>query len=240
MDNRLLNRLISKTSAKNDPPLNVKKFKIKKTRKLNQRPILVGYSRYVLFMKLLLPTIAFGMIGLIFLWPQIKGKDTRFSIDFKNVQDSDSENLNMINARFVGTDAKNQPFSITADMAKTLVTDETSIELEMPKADIGIDDGTWFAVIANDGIYNQKIQTLELVGDVNLFHDSGYEFNTAKVTIDLVKGVAISDVVINGHGPFGNVTAEGFLIGKENNQFLFTGKSKLVVKLDISKNINQK
>jgi lipopolysaccharide export system protein LptC len=110
----------------------------------------------------------------------------------------------------------------------------------MPKADIGIDDGTWFAVIANDGIYNQKIQTLELAGDVNLFHDSGYEFNTAKVTIDLVKGVAISDVVINGHGPFGNVTAEGFLIGKENNQFLFTGKSKLVVKLGISKNINQK
>ncbi len=233
---RLLNRFIPKTSKKNDLPLNLKKPKIKRIKKINKRPIPVGYSRYVFCMKLLLPAIALGMIGLIFLWPQIKVKDTRFSIDFKNIQNSDSEDLNMINARFVGTDDKNQPFSITADMAKTLITDGTLIELEMPKADIGIDDGTWFAIIANDGIYNQKGQTLELAGDVNLFHDSGYEFNTTKVIIDLTRGVAISNAIINGHGPFGNVTAEGFLIGKENNQFLFTGKSKLVIKLGVSRN----
>jgi lipopolysaccharide export system protein LptC len=237
---RLLNRFIPKTSKKNDLPLNSKKPKIKRTKRINKKPIRVGYSRYVFCMKLLLPAIALGMIGLIFIWPQIKVKDTRFSIDFKNIQNSDSEDLNMINARFVGTDNKNQPFSITADMAKTLITDGTSIELEMPKADIGIDDGTWFAIIANDGIYNQKVQTLELAGDVNLFHDSGYEFNTTKVTIDLTRGVAISDTIINGHGPFGNVTAEGFLIGKDNNQFLFTGKSKLVIKLGVSRNKNKK
>jgi lipopolysaccharide export system protein LptC len=191
-------------------------------------------------MKLLLPTIALGMIGLIFFWPQMKVKDTRFSIDFKNIQNSDSEDLNMINAHFIGTDEKNQPFSITADMAKTIIMDGTIIELEMPKADIGIDDGSWFAVIANDGIYNQKSQTLELAGDVNLFHDSGYEFNSPKVIIDLNRGVASSDEIINGQGPFGNVTAEGFLLGKNNNQFLFTGKSKLVVKLGVNRNRNQK
>jgi lipopolysaccharide export system protein LptC len=240
MDIRLLNHFISKTSTKSDPSLNLKKPKIRKTKRVNQRSDSVVYSRYVFCMKLLLPAIALGMIGLMFIWPQINVENTRFSINFKNIQNSDSDDLNMINARFVGTDKKNQPFSITADMAKTLITDGTSIELEMPKADIGIDDGTWFAVIANDGIYNQKIQSLELAGDVNLFHDSGYEFNTAKVTIDLIKGVAIGNAAINGHGPFGNVTAEGFLIGRDNNQFLFTGKSKLVIKLGVSSSSNQK
>ena len=143
----------------------------------------------------------------------------------------------MINARFVGTDAKDQPFSITADMAKTITTGENSIELEMPKADIGADDGTWLAVIANNGIYNQKIQTLELIGDVNLFHDSGYEFNTEKATIDLIKGIAVSDVGINGQGPFGNLTAEGFLIEKKNKRFIFTGKSKLIVKPGLTRDV---
>jgi len=239
MNIRLSNHFISKTDSKNDPTLNLKKPKIRKTKRVDQSTSPTHYSRYVFCMKLLLPAIALGMIGLIFLWPQMKVKDTRFSIDFKSVQNSNSEDLNMINARFVGTDAKNQPFSITADMAKTIITDDTSIELEMPKADIGIDDGTWFAVIANSGIYNQKIQTLELAGDVNLFHDSGYEFNTVQVTIDLTRGVAISDTIITGHGPFGNVTAEGFLIGKDDNQFLFTGKSKLVVRLGVNKNRNK-
>jgi hypothetical protein len=60
-----------------------------------------------------------------------------------------------------------------------------------------------------------------------------------QVTIDLTRGVAISDTIITGHGPFGNVTAEGFLIGKDDNQFLFTGKSKLVVKTGVNKNVNR-
>ena len=157
--------------------------------------------------------------GLLFVWPQMKVTDTRFSINFKNMQNSDPEELNMINARFIGTDSKNQPFSITADMAKNMKIGGTTIELEMPKADIGIDNGSWLAVIANNGIYNQKTQTLDLIGAVNLFHDSGYEFNTEKTTIDLTKGIARSDAKINGQGPFGNLTSEGFRIEKKNNQY---------------------
>ena len=191
-------------------------------------------------MKLLLPAIALALLSMLFFWPQIKDKNKRFSINFKNVENSNSQDLNMINARFVGTDKKNQPFSITADMAKTTNIDGTSIELEMPKADAGIENGTWLAVIANSGVYNQKSQTLDLIGSVNLFHDTGYEFNTEKATIDLTKGIAISNVAINGQGPFGNLTAEGFRIEKKNNQFIFTGKSKLVFKPGVSKNIGNR
>jgi lipopolysaccharide export system protein LptC len=197
------------------------------------------YSRYVFFMKLLLPAIAIGLASLLFLWPQMKVMDTRFSINFKNIQNSDPEDLNMINARFVGTDSRNQPFSITADMAKNMRIGGTTIELEMPKADIGIDNGSWLAVIANSGIYNQKTQTLDLVGAVNLFHDSGYEFNTEKTTIDLTKNIASSDVKVNGQGPFGNLTAEGFRIEKKNNQYFFIGKTKLIFKPRVNKSINR-
>ena len=197
------------------------------------------YSRYVFFMKMILPTIALGLAGLLFIWPQMKVTDTRFSINFKNIQNSDPEELNMINARFIGTDSKNQPFSITADMAKNMKIGGTTIELEMPKADIGIDNGSWLAVIANNGIYNQKTQTLDLIGAVNLFHDSGYEFNAEKTTIDLTKGIARSDAKINGQGPFGNLTSEGFRIEKKNNQYFFIGRSKLVIKPRANKSINR-
>jgi len=197
------------------------------------------YSRYVFFMKLLLPAVAIGLVSLLFLWPQIKVTDTRFSVNFRNVQNSDPKELNMINARFIGTDSKNQPFSITADMAKNMKIGGTTIELEMPKADVGIDNGSWLAVMAENGIYNQKAQTLNLVGSVNLFHDSGYEFNTEKTTIDLAKGTAISDTKIHAQGPFGNLTAEGFRIEKKSNQFYFTGKSKLIIKPGINKEINR-
>ena len=194
-----------------------------------------SYSRYVLFMKLLLPGIALGLTSMLFLWPQIKVSDSPFSINFKTIQTSNTDDLSMINARFVGTDNKNQPFSITADMAKNIRLGGTSLELEMPKADIGTNDGNWLVIIANNGVYHQKSQTLDLLGSVNLFHDSGYEFNTEKATVDLIKGVAISNTLINGQGPFGTLTAEGLRIEKKNNQFLFKGKTKLVINSNAKK-----
>lgn len=172
---------------------------------------------------------------MLFLWPQIKVSDSPFSINFKTIQTSNTDDLSMINARFVGTDNKNQPFSITADMAKNIRLGGTSLELEMPKADIGTNDGNWLVIIANNGVYHQKSQTLDLLGSVNLFHDSGYEFNTEKATVDLIKGVAISNTLINGQGPFGTLTAEGLRIEKKNNQFLFKGKTKLVINSNAKK-----
>jgi lipopolysaccharide export system protein LptC len=188
-----------------------------------------GYSRYVSFMKFLLPAIALGLVGLILIWPQIKIADKRFSINFKNIQSTDPEDPSMINARFVGTDAKNQPFSITADLAKNVLLGSAAVELERPKADIGIKDGTWLAVTANTGVYDQTGKTLDLFGAANLFHDSGYEFNTEKAMIDLGNGIATSNVEITGQGPFGNLTAEGFRIESKGNRFFFTGKAKLVI-----------
>jgi lipopolysaccharide export system protein LptC len=188
-----------------------------------------GYSRYVSFMKVFLPIIALGLVGLIFLWPQIYIGNNQFSISFKNILMVNPEDPNMVNARFVGTDKKNQPFSITADLAKNIILNNSAIELEMPKADIGIKDGTWLVVTANTGIYDQKGKTLELIGAVNLFHDSGYEFNTEKANIDLGNGIATSKAKITGQGPFGNLTAEGFRIENKGMRFIFTGKAKLVI-----------
>ena len=119
-------------------------------------------------MKLLLPAIALTLVGLVFIWPQISIKDNRFSLKFNAIQGSSDEDLSMINARFVGTDDKNQPFSITADMAKNIKLGGAALELEMPKADIAINDGTWLAIIANNGVYNQKLKTLDLLGFMTL------------------------------------------------------------------------
>ncbi len=199
-----------------------------------------GYSRYVSFMKFLLPAIALGLIVLIFLWPQINVTDHRFTINFKNVRTTNPEDPSMINARFVGTDKKDQPFSITADLAKNVILGSSTVELEMPKADIGVKDGTWLAVTANNGLYDQKRKTLDLLGAVNLFHDSGYEFNTEKATIDLGNGVATSKVKTTGQGPFGNLTAEGFRIENKGNRFFFTGKSKLVIQPKAEQNAKKR
>ncbi len=192
-------------------------------------PRLASYSRYVVFMKFLLPAAALGLIVAIIIWPQIQVEDNRFSIRISDVKLSARDNPSMVNARFVGSDKKNQPFSITADLARNLLLGNSNIELEMPKADITVRDGTWLVLTANTGLYDQGGKTLNLEGKVNLFHDSGYEFNTEAADIDLGGGVAKGTVAVRGQGPFGQLEAEGFRIENKGSSIYFTGKSKLTL-----------
>ena len=99
----------------------------------------------------------------------------------------------------------------------------------MPKADIGVKDGTWLVLTANSGVYNQKIKVLDLKGAVNLFHDSGFEFNTETAKVNLEQGIAEGKVPIKGQGPFGQLDAQGFRIENKINRIYFTGKSKLTL-----------
>ena len=78
------------------------------------------YSRLVSLMKLILPLLALVVIALVVAWPHLDTTDIRFRIGFAAQQLNDAEGPNMINPRYVGTDKDNQPFSLTADLARNL------------------------------------------------------------------------------------------------------------------------
>lgn len=187
------------------------------------------YSRFVQMMKFLLPTVALLLIVLILVWPYLKTEDIRFRISFAALTADQTEDPSMVNPRYLGIDKDNQSYSITADLARKITQGSMSVELEMPKADITLEDGSWLVVTAENGVFQRAEQTLNLTGAVNLFHDSGYEFRTAKVHIDLENGIADGNAPIRGQGPFGDLQAEGFRLIDKGKTILFTGKSKLVL-----------
>lgn len=187
------------------------------------------HSRFVSMMKFLLPSAAAVLIILVIVWPYLQATDSRFRIGFAALRTGDAEDPAMINPRYMGTDKSDQPFSITADLAKNLLNESATVELEMPKADITLEDGTWLVLTAETGVYARDSKTLELVGAVTLFHDSGYEFKTSKAHIDLAAGAAAGDQPVEGQGPFGTLQAEGFRLIDKGKVIHFTGKSRMVL-----------
>ena len=188
-----------------------------------------GYSRFVSMMKFLLPAVAALLVLLVIAWPYLQSQDSRFRIVFSALSSGQAEDPAMVNPRYVGTDKSDQTFSITADLAKNLLKGNSEVELEMPKADITLEDGSWLVLTAENGVYARDTKSLNLIGGVNLFHDSGYEFNTSKASIDLERGVAESLEPVEGQGPFGTLTAEGFRLLDKGKTIHFTGKAKMVI-----------
>ncbi len=187
------------------------------------------YSKFVGAMKLLLPAMAAALILLIVAWPQLTGVRDKFQLGISNLGSDQLENLSMLNARFDGVDEKDQPYSVTADIATQSRRGENLIELELPKADISMTDGSWLAMTARVGEYDRDARLLNLHGAVSLYHDKGFELQTSTARIDLGAGVAEGDQPVEGHGTAGTIKAEGFRVEERGRTIFFTGRSHLVL-----------
>ncbi len=204
--------------------------RLRRSRRLPARRSLgQGYSGFVSAMKFLLPAGALGLIAMVALWPHFSAEDIGFRIGFAALKNTETGDPSMINPRYFGSDKHNRSYSVTADLARKTEEDQQVFELEMPKADILLQDGTWLVLTADSGLYGSLEQTLDLSGSVNLFHDSGYEFSTEKAAIDLETGLASGTAPVAGQGPFGNLNAQGFRLLDKGKIIYFTGKAKLVL-----------
>lgn len=189
----------------------------------------VAYTRFVYAMKLVLPAVAVVLVILVVAWPQLTREDKSFRIGIADVDVATGEEPSMVNARYTGTDDKKQPYTITADLARNLDAQGRRVLLDAPKADILLEDGTWLIMSAAEGIYQKNDETLDLTGRVTLFHDSGYEFRTERATIDLNLGEARGDMPVQGQGPFGDLTADGFVVRDQGRTLAFTGNARAVL-----------
>lgn len=180
-------------------------------------------------LKILLPALAVALILLVVVWPELSRDGRDFRVRVSDISLDQTDSLTMLNARFEGVDDKDRSFTLTADEATQTTDDENLIRLELPKGDITLEDGTWMAVTARTGRYRRDTQMLDLNGEVTLFHDRGFELRTQAAQVDLEAGVARGSENVEGHGPFGNLEAEGFEVLDRGARVLFTGRSRAVL-----------
>ena len=186
-----------------------------------------NYSRFVGLMKLVLPAAAGVLILMIVIWPQFEDKPDGFRIRPSNISLETAGGQKLVNARYTGTDRRDNPFTITAKALAQRSKDDDVGALHGPTADIFLNAGSWVAVTAPIGSYSKTARLLKLSGGVDLFHDDGYEFHTEVAMVDLVDGVASSDRPVHGHGPFGQLRSDGFRILDGGERIQFQGKTRL-------------
>lgn len=187
------------------------------------------YSRFVGLMKMALPAVAAALLGLVVVWPKVAPRDQAFQIAFANFNIKAVDTSSMVQPRYFGTDDKNLPFSVTADTATQVDPVSQSVALEKPVADLTRKDGSGIVANSDVGFFRQKDGTLDLMGHVDLFHDSGYEMHTDTARVDVGTGNATGDDPTSGQGPTGTIEGEGFRLWERGRTILFTGKSKAVL-----------
>jgi lipopolysaccharide export system protein LptC len=101
------------------------------------------------------------------------------------------------------------------------------INLQKLIADMTMKDGAWVAVTADDGVFHRDAGTVDLSGNVTLFHDTGLSFETDAATVDLKNDWARGDQPVEGQNADGQLASQGFEIKDDGRTILFTGRAYL-------------
>jgi lipopolysaccharide export system protein LptC len=187
-----------------------------------------GYSRFVVSMKIALPAAAVALLLALTLWSHVNTGESRFAIPKVVVKPDDLENLRMEAPRYVGVDERNQPFLVTARLAAQSASGEPLTQLEEPKGDIALANGTWIAMEAQRGVYDRRAEALELSGAVTLFQDRGYQLHTESARFQFRPGTAEGDAPVRGQGPDLEMEAAGFRIEDKGARIFLRGQSRIL------------
>lgn len=183
-------------------------------------------QRLVQGMKLLLPLLAAGVLGLMLFWQEIEGSNARLS--FRRGPALVPESLQLVAPRFQGVDELNRPYTVTARLARQPGQEEVVL-LDAPRADILLSDGAWIYVESNRGRYDRPAQLLDLEGDVEIYHDNGTLFRTEAAQVQVEAGNAQGDRPTKVQGSFGTIESEGFELQDRGAVMIFTGRARAIL-----------
>ena len=188
-----------------------------------------GYRRRVGLLKVALPVSALALVAMVMAWSSFTPSQPSFRLDFTLSDLRGSGQDEVLNPRFFGTDPKGQPYTITAELGVRPTHGGDEVFLIMPEADIGLSNGEWMAVNAEQGIYDRRKGILRLSGAVSIYTDKGFEMHTESAIVNLAKGTARGKEAVRGQGPWGHLEAVGFRYLHGKRVFHFSGRPKLTL-----------
>jgi len=186
-----------------------------------------GYSRFVNLAKRIFPAIALALLLLVAAWPRLQDAIERVHFAPPQIDLREAQDVRMVEARYTGLDRQHRPFVITANVARQNPGANDIVALEQPKGDLTTASGGSIRINARTGIYQPQTQLLDLFGDVQLHQDKGNVFRTGSAHIDMANGTAEGREPVEGDGPFGHISGQGFRVLDRGDVIIFTGQTHL-------------
>lgn len=189
------------------------------------------YSRFVAWMKIILPLIALGLLSTLFLIS--RSIDPTQAIPISEIDLAQrAEDEGATNAAFAGMTAGGDQIAFAAVTARPDPDDPRLIEAETITARIMLKSGARIDIVSDRADLHQNDYTATLDGAVRLQTTTGYDIRTDRLEAKLDTLFAQTPGPISGTGPPGDLTAGRMVLqGDEESgdaHLLFTDGVKLV------------
>jgi len=169
-----------------------------------------------------------AILGSVVAYSVIPRHQDRLPLGYQRIG-TPKNDLTMTKPRLSGTDAKGNPFVITARAAVQDPVNRNRATLQHVDADMEFDGSNWMNATAENGFFDMGAGTLKLSGGLALFTDSGYELHTNSADVDLKKNVVLGREKVTGHGPLGAISADTFQFDRVKRHVTLIGHVRMTM-----------
>lgn len=190
-----------------------------------------SYSRWVSWLKVLLPLTALALLSTLFLLSRAIDPETVIPFADKEIQDR-MRDQQVTGPFFSGTTADGDLISFTAETLKTPDGQTGSNQAEDVKVELNILDGAKITVMADMSEFDIANDLAELTGDVVITTSTQYRIISDKLSSRLSAVNLQSPGPVEATGPPGNLSAGRMMMTSTTEgkpaQLIFTNGVKLI------------
>src|SRR4051812_47028683 len=187
------------------------------------------HTRRVAILKRVLPAIGVSLLLLIAIWPRLEPIWERMRASFPVIDLRDAQELRMVNPRYSGIDREGRPFVVVAASARQIPGRQDLVSLQAPVAELTLRSGAHIHATSITAVYQSQAGVIDMFGDVTVTHDDGTRFVTQTARVNTTQNAAEGNDPVAGHGPAGDVKAQGFRILDKGDTIIFTGRADMLL-----------
>jgi lipopolysaccharide export system protein LptC len=196
-----------------------------------------SHSRFVAWLKVLLPLAALGLLSSVFLLS--RSTDPTATIPFSDLEVGERLRSQQITRPFFsGTTAEGDDIIVSAEKVRP-GGPGIPAEADRIAARIIMADGVRLNLVANTAAVDFEADQARFAGDVRLTSTSGFSIVTERLNTGLNRITGDAPERIDGTGPIGNFTAGAMSFAEKNRggpiHMLFTNGVKLIYDPKISR-----
>lgn len=210
------------------------------SQKNQQRPkdAIVKHTKWVRRAKLILPSFAAVLIGLLVIFPSLQKNEKDLFLDITRPKKGELEKLHVEKTILNITDKDNKVHNFTAENIDETSPGSKLIKLNRPDGMMPTSFSDWVNIKSPTGYFDQNKNTLQLIDNVEIFYSQGMNVNVPDVTFDFNTSIARSTSPVKAQGYIGDLTSEGFEFSTKTGIVTFKGKTFIKLKEDSLKGNN--
>jgi len=189
-----------------------------------------SYSRFVAWVKIVLPLLALGILSTMFLFSQ--STDPTLTIPYADVDvEQIARDQTVKNPTYAGITEDGSAISVTAKLARPNLNNPDQFSADELVAQMDLTDGGRVDITSNSGQIDNATDEVLLTGNVHIDTSTGYSMKTQALATSLKTARVRSMGQVDASGPLGELTAGQMEITQPNGAdylLVFNNGVKLV------------